>query len=229
MNIKVTSSFAIFGCDPRENFFSRALPWLNITGWSISCYIRRDSGSWPNTRCDETPCRFRSLVRWTPWQLSVSGRRPNLWREIQREIRFANQRGRNVPCPWAFCLQNFNISKHDVLRRFWVLCLIVQTIMLYNYMTEFFFDGIIWTPWKWVKTLDAGSRASSSGQDHGHFPQNFRVKSRIDLELKGDINAISYNWNNWRNFLSGQDMDSKKKWLESWHMSESGSDWRLFG
>ena len=86
-----------------------------------------------------------------------------------------------------------------------------------------FFDGMIWTPWKSAKThSDLGSRVQQDLQDLGHFSQNFGfVTARIESDVKGDINAISYSRNKWRIFLIlVRIWNQRKRWLGSWYMSD---------
>ena len=68
---------------------------------------------------------------------------------------------RHVPCPGAFYLKTSILAKHDDLRYFWVLCLIIHAIMCY--MTEDFFDEMIWTPWKSAKNPLGSWIQSSAG------------------------------------------------------------------
>ena len=109
---------------------------------------------------------------------------------------------RHAPRTGAVCLQTSILAKHDMLRHFWELRLIVHA-KLFD-MTDRFFDGLVWTPWKWEQTpLDPGSSVRESWQDLWHFSIYFgEVTNTIVSKMKGDINAIGYNKNNWCIFLT---------------------------
>ena len=91
----------------------------------------------------------------------------------------------HVPCPGAFHLWTPIPAKHDDLRYFWVLHLIVNVMMLY--MTGDLFDEMIETPWKSAIThSDPGSRVPQDLQDLGHFSRNFGLaKDIIESGMKG--------------------------------------------
>ena len=98
---------------------------------------------------------------------------------------------RHVPCPGAFYIYTSTLAKHDDLRYFLVLQLIVHAIM--RYMTGNFFDEMIRTPSKVAKIQsDLGSGVPQDLHGLGQFSQNFGlVKDIIESDVKGDISAIN--------------------------------------
>ena len=78
-----------------------------------------------------------------------------------------------------------------------------------------------------ARILDPGSAVFAGSLA---FFKNFGlIKDQIESDLKGDINAISYNRNKWYIFLILARISNQiKRWLGSWHMSASWLSVGLF-
>ena len=111
-------------------------------------------------------------------------------------------------------LGRFIFKRRSWLRHFWVLCLTVH-VLVHAIMFKWpVHDGVIWTPWKYAKTLsEPGSRAAGSWQDLEHFSRNFHeIKDRIESNVAWGCKRNNHQHKKLM-FLPylGQDLHSKKK------------------